>query len=218
MEHFRLPDAGVSCSAHISDSMSVMSCPSPMPGPRMAARLKVGPPHKSILRPLWAPPIAVVGGRVHQAQAEVPGVDRFAGQARDHADRAACRRTAQTVCGSPAAAQRLNTAKKPTSTSKIRILAELTKLRQICCDPRSGCTPDAKDQLAKLAAITELVETCVNEGKGAQFLEFTSFLLFIAERFDAQCLASSTPSPAPRPRRSVSNSSTSSMRTIRLPS
>ena len=26
--------------------------PSPMPGPRMAARLKVGPPHKSILRPL----------------------------------------------------------------------------------------------------------------------------------------------------------------------
>lgn len=50
------------------------------------------------------------------------------------------------------------------NTSKIRILAELTKLRQICCDPRL-LYADAKDQSAKLAAITELVETCVNEGK-----------------------------------------------------
>ena len=48
---------------------------------------------------------------------------------------------------------------------------------------------DAKDQSAKLAAITELVETCVNEGKKALiFSQFTSFLDLIAERFDAQGL------------------------------
>lgn len=74
------------------------------------------------------------------------------------------------------------------NTSKIRILAELTKLRQICCDPRL-LYADAKDQSAKLAAITELVETCVNEGKRALiFSQFTSFLDLIAERFDAQGL------------------------------
>lgn len=74
------------------------------------------------------------------------------------------------------------------NTSKIRILAELTRLRQICCDPRL-LYADAKDQSAKLAAITELVETCVNEGKKALiFSQFTSFLDLIAERFDAQGL------------------------------
>lgn len=74
------------------------------------------------------------------------------------------------------------------NTSKIRILAELTKLRQICCDPRL-LYADAKDQSAKLAAITELVETCVGEGKKALiFSQFTSFLDLIAERFEAQGL------------------------------
>ena len=71
---------------------------------------------------------------------------------------------------------------------KLKVLAELTKLRQICCDPRL-LYADAKDQSAKLAAITELVETCVNEGKKALiFSQFTSFLDLIAERFDAQGL------------------------------
>ena len=61
-------------------------------------------------------------------------------------------------------------------------------MRQICCDPRL-LYADAKDQSAKLAAITELVETCVNEGKKALiFSQFTSFLDLIAERFDAQGL------------------------------
>lgn len=74
------------------------------------------------------------------------------------------------------------------NTSKIRILAELTRLRQICCDPRLVYA-DAKDQSAKLAAIAELVETCVNEGKKALiFSQFTSFLELIAARFDSQGL------------------------------
>ena len=100
------------------------------------------------------------------------------------------------------------------NTSKIRILAELTKLRQICCDPRL-LYADAKDQSAKLAAITELVETCVNEGKKALiFSQFTSFLDLIAERFDAQGLRYYTITGSTSLKRSVSNSSTSSMRTI----
>ncbi|KAB7789169.1 DEAD/DEAH box helicase [Bifidobacterium cebidarum] len=74
------------------------------------------------------------------------------------------------------------------NTSKIRILAELTRLRQICCDPRLVYA-DAKDQSAKLAAIAELVETCVSEGKKALiFSQFTSFLELIATRFDQQGL------------------------------
>ena len=70
------------------------------------------------------------------------------------------------------------------NTSKIQILAELTKLRQICCDPRL-LYANAKDQSAKLAAIGELVETCVSEGKKALiFSQFTSFLELIGERLE----------------------------------
>ena len=75
------------------------------------------------------------------------------------------------------------------NTSKIQILAELTKLRQICCDPRL-LYANAKDQSAKLAAIGELVETCVSEGKKALiFSQFTSFLELIGERFDTMGLS-----------------------------
>ncbi|NMM97353.1 DEAD/DEAH box helicase [Bifidobacterium olomucense] len=75
------------------------------------------------------------------------------------------------------------------NTSKIRILAELTKLRQICCDPRL-LYANAKDQSAKLAAIAELVETCADEGKKALvFSQFTSFLALIAERLDSMGLS-----------------------------
>lgn len=70
------------------------------------------------------------------------------------------------------------------NTSKMQILAELTKLRQICCDPRL-LYANAKDQSAKLAAIGELLETCVSEGKKALiFSQFTSFLELIGERLE----------------------------------
>ncbi|WP_082440427.1 DEAD/DEAH box helicase [Bifidobacterium aesculapii] len=70
------------------------------------------------------------------------------------------------------------------NTSKIRILAELTKLRQICCDPRL-LYANAKDRSAKLAAIEELVANCMSEGKKALvFSQFTSYLDLIAARLD----------------------------------
>ncbi|NEG79285.1 helicase [Bifidobacterium avesanii] len=72
------------------------------------------------------------------------------------------------------------------NAERIRILAELTKLRQICCDPRL-LYANAKDRSAKLAAIEELVDTCVSEGKKALvFSQFTSFLELIAARLKAR--------------------------------
>ena len=50
------------------------------------------------------------------------------------------------------------------NTKKIRILAEFTLLREICCDPRLVYA-DAKNASAKLDAIVELVATCMDEGK-----------------------------------------------------
>lgn len=68
------------------------------------------------------------------------------------------------------------------NADRIRILAELTRLRQICCDPRL-LYANAKDRSAKLAAIEELVGTCMSEGKKALvFSQFTSFLELIAAR------------------------------------
>ena len=78
---------------------------------------------------------------------------------------------------------------KDFNTERIRILAELTKLRQICCDPRLLYS-NAKDRSAKLAAIEELVTTCIDEGKKALvFSQFTSFLDLIGERLRSRDIA-----------------------------
>ncbi|TPF86253.1 helicase [Bifidobacterium sp. UTCIF-37] len=75
------------------------------------------------------------------------------------------------------------------NTSKIQILAELMKLRQICCDPRL-LYANAKDHSAKLAAIEELISSCMSEGKKALvFSQFTSFLDLIAARLDRDDVA-----------------------------
>ena len=72
------------------------------------------------------------------------------------------------------------------NTKKIRILAELTLLREICCDPRLVYA-DAKNASAKLDAITELVATCMDEGrKVLVFSQFTSFLELIGVRLAEQ--------------------------------
>ena len=72
------------------------------------------------------------------------------------------------------------------NTKKIRILAEFTLLREICCDPRLVYA-DAKNTSAKLGAITELVATCMDEGrKVLVFSQFTSFLELIGARLAEQ--------------------------------
>lgn len=69
---------------------------------------------------------------------------------------------------------------------KLRILAMLTRLRQICCDP-SLVYDTYQDGSAKLEQCMELVESCVHAGhKLLLFSQFTSMLHIIAERLRQQ--------------------------------
>ena len=68
------------------------------------------------------------------------------------------------------------------NTSRVRILAEFTLLRELCCDPRLVYA-DAKNGSAKLEAIDDLVANCMDEGKKVLiFSQFTSFLDLIGVR------------------------------------
>ena len=65
---------------------------------------------------------------------------------------------------------------------KIQILAELTKLRQICCDP-TLVYEDYKGESAKLNTCMELVGHAMNSGhKVLIFSQFTSMLDILAAR------------------------------------
>ena len=66
--------------------------------------------------------------------------------------------------------------------SKLQVLAELTKLRQICCDPRLYYE-DYAGGSAKLETCMELVRTAVDAGhRVLLFSQFTSMLELVAER------------------------------------
>ncbi len=67
--------------------------------------------------------------------------------------------------------------------NKLEILRELTRLRQICCDP-SLCFEDYKGGSAKLAACLDLVESAVEGGhKILLFSQFTTMLERIRQAF-----------------------------------
>lgn len=67
-------------------------------------------------------------------------------------------------------------------TGKLEVLAEITRLRQLCCDARLVYS-DFVGPSAKLDAIVELVEQAIESGeKTIIFSQFTSFLELIAER------------------------------------
>lgn len=68
---------------------------------------------------------------------------------------------------------------------RIQILAALTRLREICCDP-ALVYEDFKGKSAKLEQCAELVESCVNSGhKILLFSQFTSMLGIISKRLEA---------------------------------
>lgn len=70
--------------------------------------------------------------------------------------------------------------------NKIQILAELMKLRQICCDP-ALCFENYKGESAKLDACAELVQSAVEGGhKILLFSQFTSMLDLIAQRLEKE--------------------------------
>ncbi|MCR5121146.1 MAG: SNF2 helicase associated domain-containing protein [Ruminococcus sp.] len=67
---------------------------------------------------------------------------------------------------------------------RIKILAMLTRLRQLCCDPHL-VYENYEGGSAKLEQCIDLVESCVNSGhKILLFSQFTSMLAIIRSRFD----------------------------------
>lgn len=66
----------------------------------------------------------------------------------------------------------------------VEVLAEIARLRQICCDPRL-LYENFKGEGAKLAAIMDLVEQAMAGGqKTLVFSQFTGFLALIAQKLD----------------------------------
>lgn len=73
--------------------------------------------------------------------------------------------------------------------NKMKVLAELTRLRQICCDP-SLCFDNYKGESAKLDSCVELVQSAMDGGhKMLLFSQFTSMLDLIKKRLDEQGIA-----------------------------
>ncbi|WP_322354038.1 DEAD/DEAH box helicase [Paratractidigestivibacter sp.] len=69
---------------------------------------------------------------------------------------------------------------------KLKVLAELTKLRQVCCDP-SLYFEDYDGGSAKLETCMELVAQAIDSGhKVLLFSQFTSMLAIISERLAAE--------------------------------
>lgn len=66
--------------------------------------------------------------------------------------------------------------------NKLQILAELTRLRQICCDP-SLCFENYKGETAKLEACLELIRSAMDGGhRILVFSQFTSMLEILQEK------------------------------------
>lgn len=71
---------------------------------------------------------------------------------------------------------------KDFQSGKLQILSEITRLRQICCDP-SLCYEDYKDSSGKLEICMELVHNGIEAGhKMLLFSQFTSMLDIIEKR------------------------------------
>lgn len=70
--------------------------------------------------------------------------------------------------------------------NKMKVLAELTRLRQICCDPNL-CFDNYTGESAKLDSCVELVQSAMDGGhKMLLFSQFTSMLDLIKKRLDEQ--------------------------------
>lgn len=70
--------------------------------------------------------------------------------------------------------------------NKIRILAEITRIRQICCDP-SLCFEDYDGESAKREAAIELIKSAVDgEHKMLVFSQFTSMLDILKQELETE--------------------------------
>ena len=72
--------------------------------------------------------------------------------------------------------------KEEFSKNKLKVLAELMKLRQICCDP-SLCFEGYKGESAKLESCLELIDSAIDGGhRILLFSQFTSMIAILQER------------------------------------
>ena len=72
------------------------------------------------------------------------------------------------------------------NNSRFQVLTELTRLRQICCDP-ALCFEDYGDETAKTDACMELVQSAVDGGhRLLVFSQFTSMLDILSARLDGE--------------------------------
>lgn len=70
--------------------------------------------------------------------------------------------------------------------NKIKILAEITRIRQICCDP-SLCFEDYKGESAKREACIDLIGSAIDgEHKMLVFSQFTSMLELLEEELESR--------------------------------
>ncbi|MEQ3363149.1 DEAD/DEAH box helicase [Raoultibacter massiliensis] len=82
--------------------------------------------------------------------------------------------------------QRKNRKDKSFNEKKVEVLAELTKLRQLCCDPHL-LYENYEGGAAKLDTLAELIDSAIDAGeKVLVFSQFTSFLALVAQRLDNQ--------------------------------
>lgn len=89
------------------------------------------------------------------------------------------------------------------STDKIKILAMLTRLRQLCCDP-SLVYENYSGGSAKLEQCMELISSCISAGhKILLFSQFTSMLEIIKARLDEAQISSYVLTGATKPARRI---------------
>lgn len=70
--------------------------------------------------------------------------------------------------------------------NKFQILAELTRLRQICCSP-SLCFEDYKGESAKVESCMQLIQSAIDGGhRMLLFSQFTSMLNILKSRLDEE--------------------------------
>ena len=73
--------------------------------------------------------------------------------------------------------------------NKLRILAELTRLRQICCDP-ALCFENYKGEAAKLDACLELIQSAIDgDHRILVFSQFTSMLEILQKKLEKSGIA-----------------------------
>ena len=73
--------------------------------------------------------------------------------------------------------------------NKLRVLAEITKIRQICCDP-SLCFENYKGDSAKLEACLELIDSAIEGGhRMLVFSQFTTMLEILEKRLEEKEIA-----------------------------